>query len=1308
MRIDARRGLPLSWVTRKLMLKGFWVLTTLSLLVTAAVGVQRFQERPQDTSVIQGQTVVLKCAVENRVGQIQWVKDGFALGYDRNIPGFATYSIIGNDFREYNLMIVNTQLEDDADFQCQVGPGGSNEARLTASAKLTVLVPCEVPVIQGYQNASVVEVPFTRRSLQLVCEARHGRPAAEIEWFRNEQKVVQNIDYVTEVIEGDKRQNARSTLSLQLHGNTEDNAMYRCQAKNSAVTGHPLSTVVTISILYPPGPPVIEGYNDGQVVRTNDTVLLSCMSRGGNPLGTVVWYRNNDRVDSSFTSGGNKAINEYTFTAASTDNGVAYRCEVTNLMTQDPLAASRTLIVHFPPSRVTISGGSGPLRAGDTVELTCVSSNSNPRSTITWFARGRQIPDGDVTNTFQPSPLGGFVTRSKVTVTLSHQEHNVIYTCQATNDVGQTVADTVTLSVLYPPNPPTISGYEQGASIRANELERLTCIAVGGNPVAVLKWYKNDQLLTEAQYSVIGNIAQAEIGIVARPDDNGAVYKCAATNAAITTPLVDTVTLTVLFPPTSVLISASNSQPRSGQGMNLTCTCSSSNPAAEILWVKGGKRIQGVNRGVVDAENGGKNTTNVLHFIPTSSDHNAVYGCRATNTLLGLSVNDAVTLTVLFPPEFSTSLQSTIEMTENESQNINMSAYAYPPAVTYSLTREGLNLTLPSDLPRFRLSNDGVLRISSIDKNDKGNFMIRAQNGQGFSTFNFTIVVKYSATILDITSRVLADEGGTAFFECVASAHPTTPNMVTWTRPDYNMSSKTKQRIEGTKAYLTVYELTREDTGNFKCIADNGIGEPATRTAKLVVKYAPIINKSPENSKAASNKGETATLTCQAEGAPDITFTWYKDGVEIDLSNSKFQTDLDKSRTIEYTGTLRIRNVANMDYGTYNCTATNVKGSDSFLVSLHGTSKPDPPYDLQFVNATHNSITIRWKPGFNGGLEQSYRVRYKPTEARGYIYIDVSTPVSTLFTITGLKLGTEYEMTVLAFNSLGESAFLAQGITAKTSSVIPPSDISTSELQGSDEVPVIIILVVCIVGVFLLTLNVGLILFFVRRRRKRLENASDTTSHTNTFELYSSSKAETALYPVAASDDQRSYGTYDKNMDDFSDEFNREYEPEYVNRPYTPTKMDSPHMSNSHKTYIMENHDRESPWQEDPYRVAMPPHKKGVYDNGDILYDHHTFPRGDTRPKSITELSDRPGSRPSSRAGKTPPAPPMRTSSRGDTLPPVPARNYGPQEIQPRYAPPPGSLSPNIVTNPTYNGPNRLSPTHNHLAPGSEMRGHLV
>ena len=43
-------------------------------------GVQEFVTKPQDTAVIQGQTAVMKCAVANRQGQLQWAKDGLMLG----------------------------------------------------------------------------------------------------------------------------------------------------------------------------------------------------------------------------------------------------------------------------------------------------------------------------------------------------------------------------------------------------------------------------------------------------------------------------------------------------------------------------------------------------------------------------------------------------------------------------------------------------------------------------------------------------------------------------------------------------------------------------------------------------------------------------------------------------------------------------------------------------------------------------------------------------------------------------------------------------------------------------------------------------------------------------------------------------------------------------------------------------------------------------------------------------------------------------------------------------------------------------
>lgn len=36
---------------------------------------------------------------------------------------------------------------------------------------------------------------------------------------------------------------------------------------------------------------------------------------------------------------------------------------------------------------------------------------------------------------------------------------------------------------------------------------------------------------------------------------------------------------------------------------------------------------------------------------------------------------------------------------------------------------------------------------------------------------------------------------------------------------------------------------------------------------------------------------------------------------------------------------------------------------------------------------------------------------------------------------------------------------------------------------------------------------------------------------------------------------------------------------EYVNRPFTPTKMDSPRI-NSHKTYLVDDHGHQSPWHE--------------------------------------------------------------------------------------------------------------------------------
>ena len=70
---------------------------------------------------------------------------------------------------------------------------------------------------------------------------------------------------------------------------------------------------------------------------------------------------------------------------------------------------------------------------------------------------------------------------------------------------------------------------------------------------------------------------------------------------------------------------------------------------------------------------------------------------------------------------------------------------------------------------------------------------------------------------------------------------------------------------------------------------------------------------------------------------------------------------------ITYESVLSIQKIEKKDYGVYQCKASNTLGFVVTSVNLTAPSKPDPPLEIRVVNATHDSITISWKPGFDGG-----------------------------------------------------------------------------------------------------------------------------------------------------------------------------------------------------------------------------------------------------------------------------------------------------------------------------------------------------
>lgn len=110
---------------------------------------------------------------------------------------------------------------------------------------------------------------------------------------------------------------------------------------------------------------------------------------------------------------------------------------------------------------------------------------------------------------------------------------------------------------------------------------------------------------------------------------------------------------------------------------------------------------------------------------------------------------------------------------------------------------------------------------------------------------------------------------------------------------------------------------------------------------------------------------------------------------------------------------------------------------------------PDPPASFRQVDFTHDSVTLEWIPGFNGGLQQRFRIRfgtkrgcwprngasqqmhllnllvdrYRWDRSPGFLYADVFPLGVASFTVTGLQPATTYNFSVNAINTVGESAY---------------------------------------------------------------------------------------------------------------------------------------------------------------------------------------------------------------------------------------------------------------------------------------------
>lgn len=79
-----------------------------------------------------------------------------------------------------------------------------------------------------------------------------------------------------------------------------------------------------------------------------------------------------------------------------------------------------------------------------------------------------------------------------------------------------------------------------------------------------------------------------------------------------------------------------------------------------------------------------------------------------------------------------------------------------------------------------------------------------------------------------------------ATLSCTADGNPLDENTIVWKRdnfPDFSARTSVMYDKNGT-SYLRISHVTREDLGNFQCIADNGVGNATIKNVMLIIKRA--------------------------------------------------------------------------------------------------------------------------------------------------------------------------------------------------------------------------------------------------------------------------------------------------------------------------------------------------------------------------------------------------------------------------------------------------------------------------------------
>ncbi|XP_066247380.1 cell adhesion molecule Dscam1 isoform X2 [Euwallacea similis] len=1023
-----------------------------------AVVSEQYEVNVYHSHVIAGNTAVLTCVippvVKEHVTVTSWSRDESIL-----LPGPNMGGRIVVTYGTGELLIRSVRHDDSLPtYSCLTIHALTQERKRSQAARLTVIESTRNVPPRLNPTSSSFDA-YKETDIHLTCTAQ-GNPPPNFGWYRDVK------GYLQPVLASPRLEPSQDILLLK-RLTPEDSGRWTCKVFNSfgeqRLDVH-LNVIAHLSVHVLP---------QLQVINSGENALFNC-TVSGTPIGRVRWVKNGlpiafDRNEKL------KLLDPLVLQIAGVtrhDKGM-YQCMVENEKENAQGSAELRLGDTVPEMQNYFIEQA--VQPGVQVSLKC-SATGFPPPQFKWLLDGQILtdlkPDYRYAISQYLNDAGDVIAH--LNVTSVRVEDGGLYTCMASNALG-IVEHSARLNVYGPPFIRSIGPTKAVAGSDA-----IIHCPYSGYPIKSVRWERHGQELPQdvrhrleegsnpfirsgkEQIKVFAIAGGAlKIMKVDQNTDKG-FYTCFVSNKEGHVARKE-IQLVVNAPPVMEPFNFPTSIQEGGRAQ-VTCSVTAGDLPIHFFWYKDEEPISAS----LEVEEIQAAFYSILVFKNVNSKHTGAYTCVASNS--AARVNYTAQLMVKVAPQWTIEPQDISALLGN-SVLIQCLAKGFPEPTISWLKGYGKSTDYRpiSGIHRVTKLGNGSLWFEAVTSEDEGNYLCRATNGIGSGLGKVIDVSIKEPVRFDTSFKNMSVKRGEEI-TLICNVHGDAPIELAWIFNDspldlhkLRFSHVSLKEEKELKSQLTISRSDREDSGIYKCLAENDFGR-SEHVINLTVQEKPdppshleaieVLGKSVRLSWKRSFDGNTPVVgyVAQYKMLDSHHSTWEKNQIlNLSMTSSTHPGEIIEQAVINglksaTVYTIRVAAVNNIDRSEF---------TEPIVVKTLEERPSGAPLDVKVDSVSSTELFIQWTPPlrdtWNGEL-LGYKINWK--EHHGPMnHSNVHTVngwATNKFHLPGLKKFTTYDVTISAFNSIdeGPSSPTIIGTTKEGVPEAPPLDVMCSEISS--------------------------------------------------------------------------------------------------------------------------------------------------------------------------------------------------------------------------------------------------------------------